>query len=46
MEYPFTALGKMFGASDVAVKKWCKSEGIEIPDRRGYWAKIKAGKMA
>ena len=32
-EKPFTELGKKFGVSDVAVRKWCKKYGInEFPD--------------
>lgn len=38
-ELPMTKIGKMFGVSDNAVKKWCKQENIELGDRRGYWQK-------
>ena len=40
---PMTQLGKMFGVSDTAVKKRCKSMGIEIPPMRGYWRKLETG---
>ncbi|MCK9279296.1 MAG: hypothetical protein M0P71_01570 [Melioribacteraceae bacterium] len=41
-ELSMTKIGKMFGVSDNAVKKWCKIYEIELGDRRGYWAKIYA----
>lgn len=37
---PFTSIGKMYSVSDVTIRKWCKSYKIDIPNRRGYWAKI------
>lgn len=40
---PMTTVGQMFGVSDNAVRKWCKSENIELPDMRGYWTKKKFG---
>jgi biotin operon repressor len=43
-EKPMTELAKMFGVSDTAIKKRCKRLGIEIGSRRGYWAKLYAGK--
>lgn len=39
---PMLQLGKSYGVSDNAVKKWCKGYGIVLGDRRGYWTKIKA----
>jgi len=36
---PMTEIGKKYGVSDNAVKKWCKSYGIVIGNRRGYWQK-------
>jgi predicted transcriptional regulator len=36
-EYPFTTLGKMYGVSDVAVKKWCKCYGIVNFPPTGYF---------
>lgn len=43
-EIPMTHIGKIYGVSDSAVKKWCKKLGIELKPMRGYWAK-KAKKM-
>ena len=42
---PMTKVGKMFGVSDNAVKKWCKYYKIVVPSMRGYWAKKAAGKL-
>jgi Zn finger protein HypA/HybF involved in hydrogenase expression len=45
-EKPFTIIGKDFGVSGSAIKKWCKKLGVEIPkNRRGYWTKIKYNKI-
>ena len=44
-EKPMTEIGKQFGVSDSAIKKRCKKLGIELKDMRGYWAKLKAGKI-
>lgn len=36
---PFTTIGKMFGVSDNAIRKRCKTLGVVIPKREpGYWA--------
>lgn len=35
---PTTKIAEFFGVSDVAVRKWCVSYGIDKPPR-GYWAK-------
>lgn len=40
---PFTTIGKNFGVSDNAVRKWAKNYKLDLPKRLGYWAKIKAG---
>ena len=37
-----TAIGKIFGVSDNAVKRRCKLLGVELKDMRGYWAKQQA----
>jgi len=37
-------IAKLFGVSDVAVGKWCKSSGIPKPSP-GFWAKVEAGKI-
>lgn len=42
-ELPMTKLGEKYQVSDVAVKKWCKAYGIELPPMRGYWTKKKLG---
>jgi hypothetical protein len=33
-KYPFTTIGKKFGVSDNAVRKRCKSMGIDVPKRK------------
>lgn len=38
-EKPFTELGKQFGVSDVAVKKWCKRYGITNYPSHSYRTK-------
>ena len=43
-EMPSTKIAKMFGVSDKAICKWCKSYGIQKPPR-GYWSKKNAGKL-
>jgi hypothetical protein len=37
-EVPALEIGKRYGVSSVAVKKWCKSYKIDTPGR-GYWVK-------
>ena len=44
-EKPMTEIGKQFGVSGGAVKKRCKKLGIELKDMRGYWSKLRAGKI-
>lgn len=44
-EYPMEELGKRYGVTGNAVKKWCKSYNIPFPDRRGYWQKKKFNKL-
>jgi PD-(D/E)XK endonuclease len=39
-EKPTSQLAIELGVSDVAISKWCKSYGIQKPER-GYWSKIK-----
>lgn len=41
---PLVKIAEKYGVSDVAIKKWCKKDNIETPGR-GYWAKLKAGKI-
>lgn len=42
--FPTTNIGTLFGVSDKAVEKWCKSYNLSKPPR-GYWAKKNAGKI-
>lgn len=35
----YTDIGKMFGVSSNAVRKRCKVLGIDLPPKRGLWAK-------
>jgi hypothetical protein len=45
-EKPYEQIGKMFNVTGNAIKKRCKILGIELPkNRRGYWAKVYAGKI-
>jgi 5-methylcytosine-specific restriction endonuclease McrA len=42
---PFTTIGKMFGVTDNAVRKWCKTLKVNVPKRNpGHWAKLYANK--
>lgn len=43
-EKPTTQIAEHYGLSDKAIHKWCKELGIVKP-ARGYWAKLKAGKI-
>lgn len=40
---PMTRIGENFKVSDNAVRKWCKSYGLALPNMLGYWAKQKNG---
>jgi transposase len=42
-EYPMTEIGKKYGVSDNAIRKWLKRYGIKLENRRGYWQKKKSG---
>ena len=42
-EVPLTKISEMFNVSDVAVKKWCKTYGINNFPGRGYWRKVECG---
>ena len=35
----FIKLGKIYGVSDVTIKKWCNRYGIETGNRPKYWPK-------
>ncbi len=40
---PMTQVGKIYGVSDTAIKKRCRTLGIALPKNRlGYWAKKRA----
>ena len=41
-EIPMTEIGKMFGLSSNAIKRWCKDYSIVVENRRGYWQKKNA----
>jgi uncharacterized protein YjcR len=43
-EMPMTKLGEKYRVSDNAVRKWCREYGIELPNRLGYWAKLRAAR--
>ena len=40
--YPMTTLAVKYGVSDNTIRNWCKSYGIELENRLGYWAKQRA----
>lgn len=43
-QLPMTNIGKKYGVSDNAIRKWCKSEDITVPKREpGFWTKVKCG---
>jgi len=42
---PVTVVAQRYGLSDVGLAKICRSLTIPLPSR-GYWAKIKAGKVS
>lgn len=43
---PMTRIGKMYGVSDNAVKKWCADYEIELGQRLGIWTKeIRSGTL-
>lgn len=44
-QFTYTEIGRMFGVSDNAIKKFACSLGIELPNRLGYWSKVKYGKL-
>ena len=41
-EIPMTKIGKRYGVSDNAVKKWCRGYGMVLENKRGHWAKVRA----
>lgn len=41
---PVTVVAPRYGLSDVGLAKICRALGIPLPSR-GYWAKVKAGKI-
>lgn len=46
-EMSFVQIGKMFGVSDNAIRKWCKTYGIDTKIYgRGFWAKVYAGQLS
>jgi predicted RNA-binding Zn-ribbon protein involved in translation (DUF1610 family) len=40
---PILQIGKQYGVSDNSVRKWARSYGIVLPNRRGYWQKLNSG---
>jgi len=40
---PMSRIAKTYNVSDNAVRKWAKSYGIELKNKRGYWQKINSG---
>ena len=41
---PTETIGKLFGVSGNAIKKWCRLESIETP-ARGFWNKVSSNKL-
>jgi predicted nucleic acid-binding Zn ribbon protein len=41
---PIEVLGKQLGVNGNSIRKWCKKENIETPNR-GFWNKLQAGKF-
>lgn len=42
-EIPVIEIGKLYGVSDNAIRKWCKDFNIELNKGRGFWSKRKSG---
>ena len=42
-DIPITSIAKKYAVSDNSVRKWAKSYGILLTQRRGYWQKINSG---
>ena len=40
---PMSSIAKTYKVSDNSVRKWAKSYGIELKNKRGYWQKINSG---
>jgi len=40
-KWPFTKIGKRYGVSDNAVRKWSKNYEIILPNRLGFWTRQK-----
>jgi len=38
---PMIKIGRIYGVTDNAVRKWCKKYNIHVGNRLGYWTKIK-----
>lgn len=38
---PVKTLGWLFGTSDNAIRKWCRSEGVAMPPK-GFWRKVQS----
>lgn len=38
---PYTKIGELYGVSDNAIKKWCQTYNIKLPNRLGYWARLR-----
>jgi len=43
---PVSEIARKLGVSDNAVRKRCKALNIPLPHRRGFWAKLRAGKIS
>lgn len=42
-DMPMSSIAKKYGVSDNSVRKWAKSYGILLTERRGYWQKLNSG---
>jgi hypothetical protein len=42
-EMSMVKIAKLYSVSDTAIRKWCDAEGIDLGNRRGFWAKRLAG---
>lgn len=42
-DMPMSSIAKKYGVSDNSVRKWAKSYGILLNNRRGYWQKLNSG---
>ena len=38
-----SSIAKKYSVTDNSVRKWAKTYGIQLTNRRGYWQKLNSG---